>query len=272
MITPIGYAETNTMQEYDTSSAQLYDYYSTGLEGDVEFYVDQARKTGGPVLELACGTGRVLIPVAEAGVEIVGLDQSSAMLNVARQKLSECSPEVQKRIEIVDGDMRDFSLGRRFGLITIPYRSFLHLLTVDDQKRTLQRIHEHLADDGLFVFNIFDPNMQMIVEHSGSLGSTTKKQGEFTHPETGRRIIVLDTRQYDTERQMIDEYFIFEELDDDGTVVSKRYSHMTLRYVFRYEMEHLLELCGFHVEALHGDFTGGPFRSGGEQIWITRRA
>lgn len=260
------------MHEYDAGSAQLYDYYSTGLEGDVEFFVDEAHRAGSPVLEIACGTGRVLIPVAEAGVEIVGLDQSPAMLDVARQKISQCSPEVQKRIEIVDGDMRDFSLDRRFRLITIPYRSFLHLLTVDDQKRGLRCIREHLVDGGRFVFNIFDPNIQMIVEHAGSLGSTTKKQGEFVHPETGRCVIVSDTRQYDTERQMIDQYFIFEELDEDGHVMSKRYSHMTLRYIFRYEMEHLLELSGFQIEALYGDFTQGPFRPGGEQVWIARRA
>jgi len=259
------------MREYDDTGAQFYDYYAKGVEGDVDFYVEEAQSADGPVLELGCGTGRVIVPIAEAGIEVVGLDQSVAMLDVARQRISRCDAEVQKRVELIDGDMRDFWLGRRFERILIPFRSFLHLLTVEDQKQALRRIHEHLTDNGRFVFNIFDPNLQMIVEHSGSLGSSVKKESDFVHPETERQVILSDTRHYDIERQIIEQYYIFEELDDDGYVVSKHYSHMTLRYIFRYEMEHLLELCGFQVEALYGDFKRGPFVRGGEQIWLARK-
>ena len=260
------------MEEYDESSAAVYDYYATGLDGEVEFYVQQARRSGGPALELGCGTGRILIPVAEAGVPIVGLDQSPAMLQVARRKIACLDEETRRRIELVDGNMVDFSLDRRFKLIMIPYRSFLHLLTPEDQRRALKRIHQHLLDDGWLTFNIFDPNLEIIAGHSGPLGPALKQESEFIHPDTGRRVMVWDTRRYELEHQMIDQYYVFEELDTQGRVVSKRYSRMTLRYAFRYEIQHLLELCGFQIEALYGDFQRGPFRHGGEQIWIARRA
>ena len=259
------------MHEYDDSSAVLYDYYSLGVEGEVPFYVEEARRGGGPVLELGCGTGRILIPVAEAGVEAVGLDLSPAMLAVARKRVDRCPDEIRRRIETVDGDMAEFSLGRRFKLIMIPYRAFLHLLTPEDQRRSLGCIREHLDDDGRLIFNIFDPKLEIVAGHAGPLGAALKKQGEFIHPESGRRVMVWDTRRHDLDRQLIEQYYVFEELDDDGLVVSKRYSHMTLRWIYRYEMQHLLELCGYRVEALYGDFERGPYHHGGEQIWIARR-
>lgn len=260
------------MKEYDRIDAAFYDYYLTGLEGDVQFYVEEAQKAGSPVLELGCGTGRILIPVAEAGINIVGLDRSPAMLSIARQKISKLNIETQRRIELVEGDMRDFSLGRCFKLIMIPYRTFLHLLSPEDQRQALLCIREHLTDDGRLVFNVFDPRLDIIAAHLSPLGAAVKKNREFIHPDTGHRVVVWDTRQYDPERQIIEQYFIFEELDDNGRVISKAYAPLTLRYVYRYEMQHLLELCGFKVEALYGDFRRGPFRYSGEQIWITRRS
>lgn len=95
--------------------------------------------------------------------------------------------------------------------------------------------------------------------------------GEFTPAESGHRFVVWDTRQYDLERQVIEQYFIFEEVSEHGQVISKTYSPLTLRYVFRYEMQHWLALCGFEVEARYGDFERGPFRPGGEQVWVARR-
>jgi SAM-dependent methyltransferase len=260
------------MKEYDRLDAAFYDYYSTGVEGDVGFYVEEAQRAGGPVLELGCGTGRILIPIAEAGVEIVGLDRAPSMLEVARQKVARLDSAVQGRVELVEGDMRDFSLGRRFKLVMIPYRAFLHLLTAKDQRQALHCMREHLAADsgGRLILNIFDPRLDIIGDHLGSMGSALKMVSEFLHPDTRRRVVVWDTRQYDPERQMIEQYFVFEELDDEGRVVAKTYSQLILRYLYRYEMQYLLELCGYQVEALYGDFQRGPFHYGGEQIWVAR--
>jgi len=185
--------------EYDRQDALFYDHYSTGVPGDVEFYVAEAQRAGSPVLELGCGTGRILVPVAQAGVEIVGLDRAPSMLAVARDKVGKLPPETRRRIALIEADMRDFDLGRRFTLAMIPYRAFLHLLTVEDQLRALRRIHDHLVDGGRLVLNIFDPSLEIIVAHRGPLGASLKLEGEFVHPETGHRVLVWDTRQYELE-------------------------------------------------------------------------
>ncbi len=260
------------MQAYDRADAAYYDYHSTGLAGDVAFYVAEALRAGSPVLELGCGTARNTLPIAEAGVEIVGLDRAPAMLAIARRKVASANSDVQRRITLVEGDMRDFALAQRFKLVLIPYRAFLHLLTPDDQRQALHNIRAHVADDGRLVFNIFDPRLETITAHGGSLGGALKRVTEFVHPESGRRVVVWDTREYDHERQVLDQYFIYEELDEAGRVLVKTYAPLTLRWVYRYEMQYLLELCGFSVEALYGDFARGPFRAGDEQIWIARRA
>ena len=259
------------MREYDRTNAAYYDFLSRGMPGDVEFYLKEIRGTGSPVLELGCGTGRLLVPIALEGFEVVGLDRAPSMLEIARDKVGQLPPDVRERIEIVDGDMRDISLNRRFKLVIIPYRAFLHLLTVEDQRSALTSIHEHLENGGRLVFNIFDPNLEMIVARSSNVGEALTLFTEFDMPETGRKTVVWETRQYDVERQVVTEYRIFEELDSQGVVVKKTYTPLILRWVYRYEMEHLLELCGFEVEALYGDFNRGPYMPGVEQVWVARK-
>jgi len=259
------------MEEYDRLDAAFYDYYSTGLKGDVDFYVTEALVAGSPVLEIGCGTGRITLPIAEAGIRIIGLDRSPSMLEVARQKLSALDPQVQERVELVLGDMRDFSFEERFKLIIIPYRAFLYMYTPEDQRQALTCIREHLAEGGRLIFNIFDPRLDIIASRFGSLGSALTMEQEFIHPVNGNRVVVWDTRQYDPEKQMLEQYFIFEEIDAEGVVVSKRYVPLSLRYIYRYEMQHLLELCGYQIDALYGDFDRSAFHHGGEQIWVVRK-
>ncbi len=259
------------MNEYGHTGAAFYDFYSLGLEGDVQFYIEEARKAGTPMLEIGCGTGRILLPIAQAGSSVVGLDRSPEMLTLLRRKLAKLSPDVQARVELVEGDMRDFSLDRHFSLITIPYRAFLHLLTPKAQRQALECIREHLAADGRLILNIFDPNLEMIASYLGPTGSGLKRDSDFIHPETGNQVIVWYTGQYDPEVQLLNAYFIFEEIDNAGKVLQKTYNPLSLRYVYRYEMRYLLELSGYKIEAFYGDFQRGPFRYSGEQIWIARK-
>ena len=259
------------MIEYDRADAAYYDYYSLGVPGDIAFYVEEAQRAGPPVLELGCGTGRTLIPIAKAGIEIMGLDRAPSMLAIARHKIAALDQSTRSRIRIVAGDMRELSLPDKYSLITIPFRAFLHLLTQEDQRQTLHRVREHLTDGGRLVFNIFDPRIDIIAAHEGDLGAAMKKVSEFVNPASGNRVVAWDTRQYDLQRQVLEQYYIFEELED-GQVVSKTYSPLTLRMVYRYEMQYLLELCGFRIEALYGSFGRGPFRYGGEQIWVAGKA
>ena len=256
---------------YSDRFARYYDQYSTGLNGDVKFYVEEAARAGSPVMELACGTGRVLIPIAQFGVEIVGVDRSEDMLAAAREKLARLDDETGKRVELVHGDMRSFYVDRKFRLIMIPYRSFCHLLTAADQRTVLERVHMHLEGDGLLILNLFDPRLDLLIADQSYPETPLRKHLEFDDAESGNRVVVWATRTYDLQRQVLTEDRIFEELDGSGKMVARSYSDLVLRYTFRFEMEHLLELTGFQIEDLYGDFQRRPFRYGGEQVWVARR-
>ena len=154
----------------------------------------------------------------------MGLDRAPSMLKIARAEVALLPPDVSALIEIVDGDMRANALNRQFKLAIIPYRAFLHLLTVQDHRAALAIIHEHLEDGGRLAFNIFDPDLEVIVERSSDIGDALTRLTEFETPETGRKIVVWDSRRYDLECQIVTEYRIFEELNPDGVVVKKTYT------------------------------------------------
>jgi len=244
----------------------VYDATVQGVPGDVEFFVRLAREAhaaGLPVLELACGTGRVAVPIAREGVAIVGLDASPAMLARAREKAAGLSSA-----RWVDGDMRDFDLPERFGLVAIPFRSFQHLLTVDDQLACLACIRRHLAPGGRLVINVFNPDIVRIANwltaRKGSLQLTREGGGGWKRWETA---------DYAPATQELDVTLVDEQFDEGGVVVSRVYRGLKLRYAFRYEMEHLFARAGFQVEALYGDFFEGPFQTTSpEMVWLVRPA
>jgi hypothetical protein len=140
----------------------------------------------------------------------------------------------------------------------------------NDQLRTLARVREHLVPDGQLVFNVFDPDVKKLA--AGRWTMPPERRRELRHPISGNPVRVTEDFRYDLERQLVDGAFVFEEYDAaTGAAIAKVRSPLTLRYVFRWEMEHLLARAGLEVEALFGDFAGGPFRAGREQIWVARR-
>jgi SAM-dependent methyltransferase len=259
------------MDQYDQLKASLYDEYFTGVAGDVEFYVEEALRAKGTTLEVGCGTGRITIAIAQAGVRVIGLDRSVPMLEIARSRVESANPAVSHHIRLVEGDVRNATLRHRFKLIIIPYRTFMHLLTPQDQVQALLNIHEHLTNRGRLIFNIFDPSLELLDANAQASNSALRYDTTFTHPQTGRRVAVWYSRRYDLVQQFIHQQIVFEELEASGKVVARHHSPLTLRYSHRYEMHYLLELCGFRIEDLYGDFARGPFRCV-EQIWVARKA
>lgn len=258
------------MLEYDQAFAGYYEFLFPKIEDLVQFYVEEATKTGSPVLELGCGTGRTLIPIAESDISIVGLDCSTAMLSVAKRKISETNLQTQSRIELIEGDMRHFSFDRKFKLITIPDSAFLHLSTPEDQRHTLECVRRHLRQDGRLILDIIDPRFEILAEPLRAFGSSLRLNTEFTHSETGRRVVVWFFRWIDPTDQKTGQEFIFEELDSQGKVLSKIFRPFTFRYAFRFEMKYLLELSGFVIESLYGGFRRAKFNYGCPQVWIAR--
>lgn len=249
--------------------AQFYDAYFTGVEGEVDFYVDEAADVGGPVLELGCGTGRVLLPIARSGVEVVGLDRSPQLLAVLREKLGGEEETTAGRVRLVEADMVDFSLEQTVAAAFIPYRSFQHLLDRQDQERALHAIGQHLEEGGRLVFNTYDPLGDIARE---GLASPMRKDLDFFDERTGRAVVVYYSRQVDPQVQIIEQELLFEEFDEEGVSLGRWLSVLQLRWTPQGEMAHLLERCGFHVDALYGDFEGAPYPGYGEQVWVASRA
>jgi len=237
---------------------------------DISFFVEMAEASGGPVLEIGCGTGRVLIPTARAGIEIVGLDLSSSMLSICREKLSREPTEAQSKVQLVEGDMRQFDLGREFRLATIPFRPFQHLVTVEEQLSCLKSIHRHLVPGGRLVLDLFNPDLRYLVEEGGTVESIPEP--EFTMPD-GRRVIRrgrIVSRDWFNQVQDIE--MIYYVTHSDGR--QERLVHrFAMRYLFRFEAEHLLARCGFQVEDVYADYDRSPYGSKypGELIFVARK-
>jgi SAM-dependent methyltransferase len=253
-------------------TAEFYDHVAPYRErADVAFFVAMAQAAGGSVLEVGCGTGRVLIPIARTGIEITGLDLSPAMLAVCRQNLAQEAAETQARVRLVEGDMRDFDLARQFALVTLPFRPFQHLATVAEQMACLAAIRRHLRPGGKLIFDLFNPSIPHLAaaERLEEFGD----EPEIIMPD-GRRVLRrarIAARDYFNQVQ--DTELIYYVTHPDGS--QERLVHsFPMRYLFRFEAEHLLARCGFEVEALQADYDRSPYGSKypGELIFVARRA
>ena len=221
--------------------------------GDAAFYRQLAQEAGGPVLELGCGTGRVLLPIAALGIPSVGVDASPAMLAALRAK------NPPPNLELVQESMETFDLGeRRFRLVTCPFRAFQHLLTVDAQLAALANIRRHLAPGGAFAFDVFDPKLAWI----SAPADTERLDATFT-------IDGVETRRFakvrtDLATQIMEVTFRFEPAQSDGNTTVR------LRWFYRYEMEHLLARAGFTDVIIYGGYDRRPWRPEGETVIVAR--
>ena len=242
------------------SYAAVYDAHTAGVPGDVAFYRSLALEADGPIVEIGVGTGRIALPAAEAGATVIGLDASPAMLTIARDKARAAGPAVDGRLALVRGDMRRWALRRPVALVTIPFRTFLHNITTADQLATLAAVREALQPGGRLALNVFNPDIAMIAENMrAEPGAWRPRQA----PGGG-----VEQRVYEPTAQITRSTWSIHQ--PGGSSV--RFS-FALRYVYRYEMEHLLARAGFAVEALFGDHFRAPFEERStEMVWIARRA
>jgi len=248
---------------YGDSWAGIYDAVHTFTE-DTSFWVGEAQASGGPVLELGCGTGRVAVPIAQAGVPVVGLDSSAGMLRAARAKARRLGLDASV-LRFVRSDIRDFSLAQRFPLVIIPFRSFQLLLSVADQYQALASIRNHLEPSGRLIFSLFVPDPELLARDP----STPLYDHEVTDPATGHRLLVWHQNRYDTFNQVVAARTIIEEVDENGQVVRKTYQDYQLRYLYRFEAQHLLSACGYRVLDIDGSFRREPLdESSTEMIWV----
>lgn len=252
--------------EYEGLFTVLYDLLHTHAR-EAGAYVALAREEEGALLELGCGTGRLVLPMAKAGLEAVwGLDLYEDMLDACRAKLARETPETASRVTLIQGDTRDFSLGRTFGLISAPCNFLDNLLGAEDLARTFRCVVKHLDDDGLFVIDSSAPDLKTMVATDGK-----EQVGEFTHPETGNRLVSRFTPRFDFVRQIETDEIEVEELEGDR-VIRRARTTMTVTWHHPREVEGALVAAGLVVEGVYGSVDRKPLRGpGGDVVHFARR-
>jgi SAM-dependent methyltransferase len=251
--------------QYD-AIAELYDGYPGNYLEDILFFVEEARQAGSPVLEIGVGTGRLALCLAAAGLDVVGIDASPAMLRVLARKRA-AYPHLAGRVEAAAADMRRFALRQRFKLAIVPFRTFLYLLTRADQRRALRAIRRHLVPGGRLVMAFFVPPPALIAQGRTERAEMTR----FPAPDGGGEVLAYDWTEFGS-RQRVISHITYEWRNGSGHPTGSLEHTLVARYLYPEEAAPLLESCGYRVVTCYGDFSRGPLTSESrEQIWVAER-
>ena len=251
-------AETPWTRDY--VAPELYDLQYTHYTRDIPFYLEQARAAGGPVLEVACGTGRIQLPLLQAGADADGFDLRPGMVEALNRKAA----ALGLKAGACQADMRDFTMPRRYALVIIPFRAFLHNLTTDDQLRTLRACREHLEPGGRLVLDVFYPSFSRLMEPDREW----RLENEFAHPRSGAPLAVWSRADRDRVNQTMRVEMELRESDASGAVTARHLHGFGMRWIFKAEMELLLRTAGFARWEVAGGFDGRPLlRDSDDMIW-----
>ncbi len=252
--------------EYDTF-ADIYEAWTASAPvttRNLPFYVELYRGTPGLAVELGVGNGRIAIEAAKAGKPVTGVDSSAEMLRLCRARAQAAG--VLDRLTLLQADMRDFTLPQPAELITIPFHTIGHLVTMDDKRAGLRRIYSQLAPGGRLVFDHFVFNPEA-ARHGG-----ITLRDEYADAKTGHDILLWVTTRYDMAAQTMRIVAWTDELEADGAVVRQQYRRLSFSWLEPTQTRALLEEAGFEIEALYGDFDRSSFgEDSQEQIWVARR-
>lgn len=232
------------MSKYD-SIARLYDPWSVSVTEDVEFYVEEAQQAGSPVVELGVGTGRIAVPTAAAGIRVIGVDSSPGMLEVCREHAELAG--VAELIDLRLGEVESPPVDERVGLVTCPFRSFLHLLDDETRLRALRAAHELLVPGGRFVFDVFAPSAEDIADTHARWLEREPGIWERAEWDSRARTLTLSVR---------------------GTVGATSF---VLAWLSNDEWRALIEQAGLQVVGCYGWFDRRPYAGGEDTVWVARR-
>ncbi len=218
----------------------------------------------GPVLEYGVGNGRIALPLARHGIEVVGVDHSAPMLADLRERLAREPADVARRVTIVRGDMRRARLRRRFPLVVATFNTLLHLYGREDVEAFLARVREHLGPGGRFVADLSVPSMVDLARDP----ARPLRAGRFVHPTAGVLVSNRERFEYDPVRQVL---FVAMEFEPVGRARDAWMTPLAHRQFFPQEWEALLHYNGFEVERVEGDFEGGPLTADSDvMVWHAR--
>jgi SAM-dependent methyltransferase len=247
------------------NTSQLYDLDDRPIvKDDIPFYLDYAGLIGGEILEIACGTGRVTLPLARAGFRVTGLDLSKDMLERFREKLIYETVSVRERIQFVEADMAAFELNKRFPFIIIPFRAFQLLTTSNHRSACLEKVQQHLTDGGLFVITAYKPYGLL----DENWVQPEKEDWTKTDPNTG--ITVRRTnikRRIDIENQITYPELIYYVKDQEGNTTTHA-EKLSMAYFYEEQLRELLKNAGFQIVDTFGYYDKRPISEGSELIFI----
>jgi SAM-dependent methyltransferase len=244
--------------------AELYDVYVTTTR-DLPFYLAQSAGFTGDALELMCGTGRVSVPLAEAGVRLTCVDASVGMLARLREKLAQ-RPAAANNIIVIQSDVRDLALDRQFDLILLPFHSFSELTAKEDQRRVLASVARLLREGGRFICPLHNPSVRR-----ATLDGLPRLVGRF--PFGAGQLHVWSVASYDPITQIAEGAQFYEEYDSAGTMLRKRQLPIRFALHDHDRFEAMARDAGLRVQALYGDYASAPFdpETSPFQVWVLAR-
>lgn len=244
--------------------APYYDMLHASLSDDIDFIVSLATRTPGKVLEVGCGTGRLLSPLARAGERVVGLDRSQAMLDRARQRISAEEVDVRERIRLVRADVTRLDLGEeQFGLALFSYNTFLHV-PAEAAVRACRAVGRHLSPGGRLFIDVANP---FLVEQASDMPILTL-EGVFRDPQSGNLVTVTATNRLEEAAQILHVTWIFDASAAEGGVVERRVAQVAHHYYHLHQLDLVLEESGFKLEETYGAYGGDAFSEESERLLV----
>ena len=230
--------------------ADLYDIYVPATF-DIDFFITETKKTSGEVLELMSGTGRISIPLIEAGVKLTCVDLSAGLNAILEDKLQ----KMGLKADVYQMDVCELELQKKFDMVIIPFSSFAHITSPDDQRKALAHIRQHLIPGGIFICTLGNPKLrQKAVDGQLRLFRT------YPLPDTqGQLLLWISEDISDDDEQVVEAMQLYEEYDAKGVLQSKRLLELHFRLSKKDEFEELAKAAGFKVKALYGDYTYSEF-------------
>jgi ubiquinone/menaquinone biosynthesis C-methylase UbiE len=250
------------MPGFYATIARFYDAENADKTDDLVLYSQLAEEYGDPILEVGCGTGRVMLHLAQEGCEVHGIDSEPAMLERAERKRA-VLPHLRDKLVFYQGDALKVEVNRRFKLVLLPYNGLMHFRDEPSQFALLRRLRQWTDDEGLLVLDLPNAGEAFATPDTGALTF----ERSFVEPESGHLVIEQSISYLDRTSQLLRVHWIYDEIAADG-VVKRTFAPHLLRYFFLPEVRSLLEAVGFAVNAVYGDTEYSPFEDDSERMII----
>ena len=245
--------------------ARVCDLLFQDRRDDVGFYLEQASAKGCSVLEVGCSTGRITEFLADFGKEVHAVDPSSEMISVARRKIEKLSNPGHVLFSQSTLAELNINSDRKFSLAIVPSLAFMSIRSSEEQQKFLHNLRRYLNPGGKLILEMNVPDPDVILGDPATLYHLM----DVENSEDGGKLIFFHQRYYDDYEQIVETKKVVEFVDINGIVQEKIVHDLSLRYTFRWEMYHLLRICGFEILSLQGDFDGNPFNAECERmIWV----